>query len=60
MNNLKRTVTFYASCVLLLAALVSGMDAFLLLYFVRAASVLVLTVLSVNTWRTIWSRYLRN
>lgn len=56
MKNLQRVAACYASGAFLLIALVIGMDAFLLIYLARTACALVLTILSVQTWRTIWGR----
>lgn len=56
MKNVRRVAAYYASGVFLLIALVIGMDAFLLIYLARTAGALVLTILSVQTWRTIWGR----
>jgi hypothetical protein len=60
MKSLEGRVISYGSGVLVLIALLMGMDAFLFLYLARATSALVLAIVSVQTWRTIWGRYSRN
>jgi hypothetical protein len=60
MNSLEGRVISYASGLLVLIALLMGMDAFLFLYLARATSALLLAIISVQTWRTIWGRYSRN
>ena len=60
MQSLEGRVISYASGVLVLTALLIGVDAFLFLYLARAAGALLLAVMSVQTWRTIWGRYSRN
>lgn len=60
MKNIERNIVTYISGVLVLIALVSGVDAFLIVYLARAICALLLAILSVQTWRTIWGRHSRN
>jgi hypothetical protein len=60
MKRLEGRVISYTSGLLVLIALLIGMDAFLFLYLARATSALLLAIIGVQTWRTIWGRYSRN
>ena len=59
-NKLKHAALGYFVYLVSFIGLVAGTDAFLLLHFTRVVSVLMLAILGVHMWRTIWSRYSRS